>query len=139
MTLSKTCGSASTKKILLSLSALSLVAFLISVQSASAARPFQLDVSLWDAKSDSGKVKVYVFSHDTEKKKSKSLDVGRLVGKSRDTTVEHIVFSFNDKELPLNGEFSACAYSVKYDKTQCESAERHYDARSAVMWIQIPQ
>jgi hypothetical protein len=139
MTLIRTCASANRKKILLSLSVVFLVAFLISVQSASAARSFQLDVNLWDAKSDSGKVKVYVISHDTEKKKSKSLDVGRLVGKSGDTTVEQIVFRFNEKELPPNGEFSACAYSQKYDKTQCEIAERHHDARSAVMWVQVPK
>lgn len=125
-------------KILLSLSSVLLASLLISAQSTFAARSFQLSVNLWDGDSDSGKVKVFVYSHDTGKTKFKNVDVGTLAGRSGDINMENILFLFLDKDLPLNGEFSACAYSIKYDKTQCENAERHHDASSAVMWLQIP-
>jgi hypothetical protein len=104
----------------------------------SAARGFQLGVNLWDGKDDSGKVSVYAVSHDTDRKKSKTLDVGRLVSKSGDSNIENIIFRFTDKQLPPNGEFSVCVYSKNYHKTQCEQADRHHDIHSAVMWVQVP-
>jgi hypothetical protein len=136
--LAKVSDSILRKKILISLSGAFLASILISVQAVSAASSFQLSVNLWDGKSDSGKVKLYVYSHDTGKKKSKNVDVGRLVDRSGDPNVENTIFRFTDKELPLNGEFSACAYSKKFDRTQCENAERHHDTRLAVMWVQVP-
>ncbi|SRR6266540_4161623 len=116
---------------------LSVVAiFLIPAHVADA---FLLKVNLYDAKSDSGKVKVIVYSSDTGKKKSASLNIGKIVSKTGDSNVERLKFSYTDKQLPPNGAFSACVLSVKYDKTQCEQADRHYDARSAIIWVQVPE
>jgi hypothetical protein len=115
-----------------------LAASLITVQATHAASSFHLSVNLWEGKSDSGKVKVYAYSPDTHRKKSKVIDIGKVVRKSGDTSVENIVFRFTDKDLPMNGEFFACAYSKKSDKEQCENAERHLDAGSAVIWVRVP-
>jgi hypothetical protein len=114
-------------------------ASLITVQTTHAARAFHLSVNLWDGKSDSGTVKVYAYSQDMGRTNSQIVDVGKIVRTSGDTNVENIVFRFTDKELPMNGEFFACAYSKKFDKTQCENAERHHDAGSAVMWVRVPE
>jgi len=109
--------------------------FLIPVQVSHA---FLLKVNLYDAKVDSGKVKVVVHSTETGKKKSASLNIGKIVSKTGDSTIERLHFSYTDKQLPPNGAFSACIESIKYDKTQCEQADRHYDARAAAIWLQIP-
>jgi hypothetical protein len=111
--------------------------FLVPAQIAHA-RGFLLKVNLSDGKDDSGKVKVYVLSEATDKKKSKSLDVGRITARSGDSNIERLVFRFSEKELPPNGAFSACVVSNNYDATQCEQADRHHDASSAVMWVQVP-
>lgn len=131
-------GSMLEKKILIWSLVTVLAASLITVQTTHAARSFHLSINLWEGKSDSGKVQVYAYSPDAERKQSKIVDVGNLVLKSGDTNVENIVFNFTDKELPMNGEFSACVYSEKFDNTQCENAERHHDATSAAMWIRVP-
>jgi hypothetical protein len=109
--------------------------FLVPVQISHA---FLLKVNLYDGKTDSGKVKVIVYSTETGKKKSASLNIGKIVSKTGDSNVERLHFSYTDKQLPPNGAFSACIESVKYDKTQCEQADRHHDARSAVIWLQTP-
>ena len=49
------------------------------------ARGFMLKVNLFDGKVDSGKVTVFVLSEATDKKKSKSLDVGRIASKTGDS------------------------------------------------------
>ena len=72
---------------------------------------FQLNVGLYDAKIDSGKVKVSVSSQATDKEKSRILDVGKITSKSGDSRIENIIFKFSEKELPPNGAFSACVYS----------------------------
>ncbi len=99
---------------------------------------FELNVNLYDAKGDSGKVKVSVSSQATNKEKSRTLDVGKLAGKSGASKIENIIFVFLDKELPPNGAFLACVYSNTFHTKQCEQADRHYNAKSAVMWIQVP-
>ena len=99
---------------------------------------FQLNVGLYDAKIDSGKVKVSVSSQATNKEKSRILDVGKITSKSGDSRIENIIFKFSDKELPPNGAFSACVYSNTFHANQCEHADRHYNARSAGIWIQVP-
>ena len=103
------------------------------------ARGFMLKVNLFDGKDDSGKVTVYVLSEVTDKKKSKSLDVGRIAAKTGDGTIERLAFRFTDKQLPPNGAFSACVYSKNYGTTQCEQADRHHEASSAIMWVQVPR
>jgi hypothetical protein len=100
---------------------------------------FLLQMNLRDGKDDSGKVNVYVLSEDTNIKKSKSLDVGRIVAKTGDTNIERLTFRFTDKQLPPNGAFSACVYSKNYGTTQCEQADRHHDAASTIMWVQVPR
>jgi hypothetical protein len=112
--------------------------FLVPAQIAHA-RGFMLKVNLSDGKDDSGKVKVYVLSEVTDKKKSKSLDVGRIITRTGDSNIERIVFRFSEKELPPNGAFSACVVSNNYGTTQCEQADRHHDASSAIMWVQVPR
>ena len=112
--------------------------FLIPAQMA-LARGFMLKVNLFDGKDDSGKVTVHVVSEATDKKKSKSLDVGRITARTGDSNIERIVFRFSEKELPPNGAFSACVVSNNYGATQCEHADRHHDASSAVMWVQVPR
>ena len=109
--------------------------FLVPVQVTHA---FLLRVNLYDAKTDSGKVKVIVSSTDTGKKKSASLDIGKIISRIGGSNVERLHFSYTDKQLPPNGAFSACIISLKYDKTECEQADRHYNARSAVIWLQTP-
>jgi len=99
---------------------------------------FELNVGLYDAKSDSGKVKVSVSSQATNKEKSRTLDVGKIAAKSGDSRIENIIFKFSDKELPPNAAFSACVYSNTFHANQCEHADRHYNAKSAGMWIQVP-
>ncbi len=99
---------------------------------------FELNVGLYDAKSDSGKVKVSVSSQATNKEKSRTLDVGKIAAKSGDSRIENIIFKFSDNELPPNGAFSACVYSNTFHANQCEHADRHYNAKSAGMWIQVP-
>lgn len=99
---------------------------------------FLLKVNLYDANADSGKVKVIVHSIETGKKKSASVNIGKIVSKTGDSTYERLHFSYSDKQLPPNGAFSACVESLKYDKTQCEQADRHYNVRSAAIWVQIP-
>jgi hypothetical protein len=111
--------------------------FLVPAQVAHA-RGFMLKVNLSEGKDDSGKVKVYVVSEVTDKKKSKSLDVGRITARTGDSNIERIVFRFSEKELPPNGAFSACVVSNDNGGTQCEQADRHHDASSAVMWVQVP-
>jgi hypothetical protein len=112
--------------------------FLVPAQIAHA-RGFMLKVNLSDGKDDSGKVKVYVLSEVTDKKKSKSLDVGRIIARTGDSNIERIVFRFSEKELPPNGAFSACVVSNNYGTTQYEQADRHHDASSAIMWVQVPR
>ena len=112
--------------------------FLVPVQMAHA-RGFMLKVNLYDGNDDSGKVTVYVLSETTDKKKSRSLDVGMITARTGDSNIERIVFRFSEKELPPNGAFSACVVSIKYGATQCEQADRHHDASSAVMWVQVPR
>ena len=109
--------------------------FLVPVQYTHA---FLLKVNLYDAKTDSGKVKVIVYSTETGKKKSANLNIGKIVSKTGDSNIERLHFSYTDKQLPPNGAFSACIESLKYDKTQCEQADRHHAARSAVIWLQTP-
>ncbi|MGA9744782.1 MAG: hypothetical protein WBQ16_09210 [Nitrososphaeraceae archaeon] len=99
---------------------------------------FELNVGLYDAKIDSGKVKVSVSSQTTNKEKSKILDIGKITSKSGDSRIENIIFRFSEKELPPNGAFSACVYSNTFHANQCEHADRHYNARSAGIWIQVP-
>ena len=53
--------------------------------------------------------------------------------------IERLAFRFTDIQLPPNGAFSACAYSKNYGTTQCEQADRHHDASSAIMWVQVPR
>jgi hypothetical protein len=101
------------------------------------ARGFMLKVNLFDGKVDSGKVTVFVLSE--AKKKSKSVDVGRIASKTGDSTIERLAFRFTDIQLPPNGAFSACVYSKNYGTTQCEQADRHHDAPSAIMWVQVPR
>ncbi len=102
------------------------------------AMAFELKVGLYDAKNDSGKVKVTVSSQATNKEKSRILDVGKIATKSGDSRIENIVFQFSEKELPPNGAFSACVYSNTFHANQCEHADRHYNAKSAGLWIQVP-
>jgi hypothetical protein len=99
---------------------------------------FEINVGLYDAKIDSGKVKVSVSSQTTNKEKSRILDVGKIISKSGDSRIENIIFKFSDKELPPNGAFSACVYSNIFHANQCEHADRHYNARSAGIWVQVP-
>lgn len=99
---------------------------------------FQLNVGLYDAKIDSGKVKVSVSSQVTNKEKSRVLDVGKITSRSGDSRIENIIFQFSEKELPPNGAFSACVYSNTFHVNQCEYADRHYNARSAGIWIRVP-
>ena len=112
---------------------------LVPVQMAHPKQGFLLKMNLWDGNSHSGKVKVFVLSETTNSKKSKSLDVGKLSTESGDSRVDNIIrFRFTDKQLPPNGAFSACVVSIDYG-TQCEEADRHYEATSAVMWVQVPR
>lgn len=116
-----------------------LVAIVLVPAQMAQARGFMLKVNLFDGKDDSGKVTVYVLSEVTDKKKSKSLDVGRIAAKIGDGTIERLAFRFTDKQLPPNGAFSACVYSKNYGTTQCEQADRHHEASSAIMWVQVPR
>lgn len=116
-----------------------LVAIVLVPAQMAQARGFMLKVNLFDGKDDSGKVTVYVLSEVTDKKKSKSLDVGRIAAKTGDGTIERLAFRFTDKQLPPNGAFSACVYSKNYGTTQCEQADRHHEASSAIMWVQVPR
>ena len=102
------------------------------------AMAFELKVGLYDAKNDSGKVKISVSSQATNKEKSRILDVGKIATKSGDSRIENIIFQFSEKELPPNGAFSARVYSNTFHANQCEHADRHYNARSAGIWIQVP-
>jgi len=102
------------------------------------ATAFELKVGLYDGKRDSGKVKVSVSSLTTHKEKSSILDVGKITAKSGDSRIGNIIFKFSDKELPPNGSFSACVYSNTFHKNECEFADRHYNANSAGIWIQVP-
>jgi hypothetical protein len=97
---------------------------------------FQLNVNLYDGKTNSGTVKVVVISEATNVKKERSLDVGRIVVATHNSNIELLVFGFSDRELPPNGAFSACVVSVH--GSQCEQAERHHDASSAIIWVQVP-
>jgi len=99
---------------------------------------FELKVGLYDANRDSGKVKVSVSSLTTHKQKSSILDIGKITSKSGDSKIENLIFKFSDKELPPNGSFSACVYSNTFHKNECEFADRHYNAESAGIWIQVP-
>lgn len=118
---------------------LCLVAVVLVPAQMAHARGFMLQVKLFDGKDDSGKVTVYVLSEATDKKKSKSLDVGRIAAKTGDSTIERLAFRFTDKQLPPNGAFSACVYAKNYGTTQCEQADRHHDAASGIMWVQVPR
>jgi len=99
---------------------------------------FELKVGLYDANRDSGIVKVSVSSLTTHKQKSSILDIGKITSKSGDSKIENLIFKFSDKELPPNGSFSACVYSNTFHKNECEFADRHYNAESAGIWIQVP-
>lgn len=125
-------------KVLASLVVCVLSLVFVPLQVVHSLQGFQLNVNLWNGAIDSGKVKVYVYAHDSEKGKSKNINVGKIVSKRGDTTIEDIVFRFTDKQLPPNGGFSACVYSKSNDKTQCEQADRHHNVKSAVVWVQIP-
>ena len=102
------------------------------------AHAFLLKVSLREAKNDSGKVTVYAYSHETGTKKSTDLNVGRIVTKTGNSNIENIRFTFSEKQLPPNGAFSACVESKSSGKTECEQADRHHNAQSAVIWIKVP-
>ena len=95
----------------LSLGILCVVAVVLVPAQMAQARGFMLKVNLFDGKVDSGKVTVFVLSEATDKKKSKSLDVGRIAARTGDSTIERLAFRFTDIQLPPNGAFSACASS----------------------------
>lgn len=109
--------------------------FLLTQQTATA---FELQVNLYDAKSDSGKVNISVISQATGKQKSRTLDVGKIAAKSGASTIEGTFFVFSEKDLPPNGAFVACAHSLSLGSKTCEQADRHYDAQSAIIWVQVP-
>jgi hypothetical protein len=113
------------------LAILSVIALVYSIQVVWA---FDLKVNLFNVKEDSGKLGVSVTSTATDKDKSRTIGVGRLDG----STITDIIFTFSEKDLPPNGDFIACVHSYDLDKSQCEQAERHYDAKSAVIWIEVP-
>ncbi len=75
-----------------------ITVFLSTLQAVSA---FELQVNLYDAKSDSGKVNISVVSEATGKEKSRTLDVGKIAAKSGESTVEGTTFMFPEKDLPL--------------------------------------
>ena len=87
---------------------------------------------------DSGNLTIAVDSKDTHKRESQTIDVGKIAGTSGESTITGIIINFLDKDLPPNGSFTACAYSNFYNKSQCEVAERHYDVKSAYVWIKVP-
>jgi hypothetical protein len=45
---------------------------------------------------------------------------------------------FQINNFLLMGHFRP-AYFQSYGTTQCEHADRHHDASSAVMWVQVPR
>ncbi|MGB8101107.1 MAG: hypothetical protein WCE96_05450, partial [Nitrososphaeraceae archaeon] len=71
----------------LSFGILCLVAVVLVPAQMAHARGFMLKVNLFDGTVDSGKVTVYVLSEATDKKKSKSLDVGRIAARTGDSTI----------------------------------------------------
>jgi hypothetical protein len=111
------------------------ILILLPLQLASA---FDLNVNLFDAKTDTKKVNVSVLSESTGKAKSKIINVGKIVYKTGDATIEDILFRFSDKELPPNGAFNACVSLLGSNLKQCESADRHHSVQSAAVWIRIP-
>jgi len=116
---------------------LSLISFFLSTLQT--VRAFELQVNLYDAKTDSGKIDLSVSSQETGKEKSRTLDVGKIVAKTEASTVEGIFFNFPEKDLPPNGAFKVCAFSLSLGLKNCEQGDRHYDSQSAIMWVQVPQ
>ena len=94
-----------------------------------------LNVGLYDATTDSGNVTIAVDSKYTHKLESQTIDVGKIAEESGESTITGIIITFSEKDLPPNGSFMACAYSDVYDRSQCEVAERHYDVKSADVWM----
>ena len=85
---------------------LCLLAIVLVPAQMAQARGVMLKVNLFEGKDDSGKVTVYVLSEVTDKKKSKSLDVGRITAKETGNgTIERLVFRFTDKQLLLLKHF----------------------------------
>ena len=66
---------------------------------------FEINVGLYDAKIDSGKVKVSVSSQTTNKEKSRILDVGKITSKSGDSRIENIIFKFSERNFRLMEHF----------------------------------
>lgn len=95
---------------------------------------FLLKVSLYDGKVDSGRVNVVVQTATT--KQTRSLDVGRIVKATGDSTIDQLVFGFSDKALPPNGAFKVCASGS--GGQNCEQADRHGSAGSATIFVQVP-
>jgi len=120
------------------LSALFFVTLILISLKIVSASAFQLNVGLYDATTDSGNVTIAVDSKDTHKLKSQTIDVGKIAEESGESTITGIIITFSEKDLPPNGSFMACAYSDVYDRSQCEVAERHYDVKSADVWIKVP-
>jgi hypothetical protein len=120
------------------LSALFFVTLILVPLKIISASAFQLNVGLYDATTDSGNVTIAVDSKDTHKLESQTIDVGKIAEESGGSTITGIIITFSEKDLPPNGSFMACAYSDVYDRSQCEVAERHYDVKSADVWIKVP-
>jgi hypothetical protein len=92
---------------------------------------FKLYVSLYDAKVDSGRVKVTVQTPSIIK--SLSIDVGRIVQATHQSTIEKLIFGFSDRDMPPNGAFKVCA-----NGQNCEQADRHGSVSSAEIFVQVP-
>ena len=95
---------------------------------------FILQVNLYDGQQDSGRVNVVVKTAFAEK--SRTLDVGRIVSATGNSNIQILKFGFSDRELPSNGAFTVCVISKL--GSQCEQADRHRNADSAVIFIQVP-
>lgn len=119
------------------LSALFFVTLILISLKIVSASAFQLNVGLYDATTDSGNVTIAVDSKDTHRRESRTIDVSKIAGMSG-KTITGIIINFLDKDLPPNASFMACVYSNIYNKSQCEGAERHYDVKSASVWIKVP-
>ena len=120
------------------LSALFFVTLILISLKIVSASAFQLNVGLYDATTDSGNVTIVVDSKDTHRRESRTIDVSKIAGMSGESIITGIIINFLDKDLLPNASFMACVYSNIYNKSQCEVAERHYDVKSASVWIKVP-
>lgn len=100
---------------------------------------FNLKVNLWNADSDSGKVRLTLTTNEV--KASKKIDAGKLAKKLDSSEIfGKVSFTVKKSWLKDNGNdlYLVCAYSYKLDIQQCSQNRDNGKSKQTIL-VRIPE